>query len=95
MKSKLTLAFGLVAGFLLGSKAGPKPWEMFSNGLRRLRNTRMVSAPIEKVADGVSGAVRRKGIEMSDRAADAVHRTIVGNHPVVIEARVTDTVIED
>lgn len=95
MKTKVALVMGLFTGFLLGSKAGPKPWEAFASGMQRLRRTRLVSRPIEHVADSVSGAVRRSGVAMSDRAADAVHRTIVGNHPVVIEARITETPVVD
>lgn len=95
MKTKVTLTVGLLTGFLLGSKAGPKPWEIFSSGLRRLRHTRLVSRPIEHVADSVSGAVRRRGVAMSDRAADAVRRTIVGERPVLIEATVTEYPVAD
>ncbi len=95
MKGKIFFTITLLTGFLLGSKTGPKPWEAFSGALRRLRRTRLVSRPIESTANNVSGFVRARGFEMSDRAADAVHRKIVGDHPIVIEARVMETVIEE
>lgn len=91
MGTKFTLGIGLSVGFLLGSKVGPKPYEMFASAMRSLRNTRLVSRPIEATAERVSGAVRAKGEEMTDRAASSVYNRIagVGKDPVVIEARVT------
>ena len=91
MGTKFTLAEGLTVGVLLGSKLGPKPYETFASGMRWLRNTRVVSRPIEAAADHASGLVRSKGEELTDRAASSVYRTIVGagQEPLIVEARVT------
>lgn len=91
MRTRFTLAVGLVVGFLLGSKAGPKPYQVFQSGVRRLRNTRMVAAPIEATAQNVSGLVRSQGEKMTDRAASNVYQKIagIGQGPLVVEARVT------
>lgn len=91
MGTRATLAAGLAVGFLLGSKAGPRPYEMFVSGLRRLRNTRAVATPIEATAEGVAGFVRSHGESMADRAASSVYRKIagVGQGPLVVEAQIT------
>lgn len=90
MKRKLGLLAALGLGFLLGSKAGHEPYRKFMNGVRRLRETKVVSRPIENTAESVAGFVRGRGNAITDRAADAAYRAIVGNHPVVIEATITD-----
>ena len=100
MGMKFTLAAGLAAGFLLGSKAGPAPYEAFASGMRKLRNTRMVAVPIEAAAEQAAGVVRSKGEQLTDRAANSVYRKIsgVGKGPLVVEARVTHvepTVVTD
>ena len=96
MRTKFTLAVGLTAGFLLGSKAGHRPYEMFVSGLRRLRNTALVSRPIEATAEQVSGFVRTRGEAMTDKAASSVYRKIagVGQEPLVVEARITPVDVE-
>lgn len=92
MRTRLTLAAGLAVGFLLGSKAGPKPYEAFQSGMRWLRGTRVVSVPIEATAHNVSELVRAQGEKMTDRAANSVYQRIagVGQGPLVVEARVTE-----
>lgn len=91
MRTKLTLASGLIVGFFLGSKVGHKPYETLVAALRRLRSTRMVSRPIEATANQVSGFVRSRGEEITDRAASGVYNKIVGigQGPLVVEARVS------
>ena len=81
----------MVVGFLLGSKAGPKPYKTFRAGMRWLRGTRAVSAPIEATAYNVSELVRSQGEKMTDRAASTVYQKIAGagKGPLVVEARVT------
>lgn len=95
MRTKLTLATGLIVGFFLGSKAGHKPYEFLLGIGRRLRGTRMVSRPIEATATQVSGFVRSRGEEMTNRAASGVYNKIVGigQGPIVVEARVSDAQI--
>ncbi len=87
------LIFGV--GFLAGSKAGPKYYESFKKAMGRLRQTRLVSVPVEAAADGAAGFVRSRGFAMSERAAEAVHRSISGHGPVVVEARITDGDFDD
>lgn len=87
------LTFGV--GFLLGSKAGHKPYEKFMGVMGRLRQTKVVARPIESTADRVSGAVRDRGIAIADKVADATYRSIAGSGPVVIEARLVDVNKED
>ncbi len=78
MGKKTTFAFALGAGFLLGSKAGPKYYEGFKRGLTRLRHTRLVSSGLEKVADRAADAVRIQGVAVTEKLAEDVHRKIVG-----------------
>ena len=78
MGKKMTFAFALSAGFLLGSKAGPKYYEGFKRGLTRLRHTRVVSKGLEKVADKAADAVRIQGVAVTEKVAENVHRKIVG-----------------
>lgn len=78
MGRKFTLAVGLGAGFILGSKAGRKPYEAFRRVIHRIRHTRPVAKGVEAVADKASDAVRIQGIEFSERAADRVHSRIMG-----------------
>lgn len=84
------LTFGL--GFLLGSRAGRKPYEKFMGVIHKMRQTKVVSRPIESTADRVSGLVRDRGVAIADKVADATYRGIVGvgTAPVVIEARITE-----
>lgn len=92
MGTKLTFALGLTVGFLAGSKAGPRYYDAFVAGLRRLRRTRVVSRPIEAAADQASQYVRNVGEELTDRAASSIHRKIAGagQGPLVVEARITE-----
>lgn len=92
MRTKITLAFGLITGFFLGSRAGRKPYEALVRFGRRLRATRAVSRPIEAAATGVSQFVRARGENLTDRAASGVYNRIVaiGQGPIVVEARVTE-----
>ena len=87
---KLATLFIFGLGFLLGSKAGRAPYDKFKAIVGRIRQTKAVSKPIESTADKISGAVRSKGVELADRAADATYNRItgLGNTPVVIEARI-------
>ncbi len=87
---KLRTLLVLGVGFLLGSKVGHGPYDKFMGLMRRLRQTRLVSAPIEATAARVSGAVREKGFQVADRVADATYRGIAGGGPVVVEARVIE-----
>ncbi len=87
---KLRMLLVLGVGFLLGSKAGHGPYEKFMGLVHRLRQTKLVSMPIESAATRVSGAVREKGFQVADRVADATYRGIAGGGPVVVEARIVE-----
>lgn len=90
MGTKFTLAAGLLVGFLLGSKAGPRYYEAFASGVRRIRNTAVVARPLESAADHAAGYVRNVGEELTERAASNVYRKIAGaaQGPMVVEARI-------
>lgn len=90
MGKKLTLAVGLGAGFLLGSKAGPQYYEGFKNTLVRIRNTKLVSRGVEAVADRAADTVRIQGFAASEKAANAVHRKIMGPQTLMVEAEVVE-----
>lgn len=90
MGRKIRTVAVLAVGFLAGSKAGPQYYEKFKAGVKRLRQTRLVATPVEAAADGAAGFIRARGFAISERAADAVHRTITGDDPMVVEARITD-----
>lgn len=89
MGKKLTLAFGLGAGFLLGSKAGPKYYEAFKASMVKLRHTKLVSGALESAADKAADAVRIQGFTATEKMAEKVHRKIAGPS-LVIEAEVVE-----
>lgn len=81
------LTFGL--GFLLGSKAGRKPYDKFMEVMHKIRQTNIVSRPIEATANKAADMVRSRGNAMTDHWADATYRSIAGSGPSV-EAQVID-----
>ena len=84
----------LALSFLLGSKAGRRPYESFMKLMKKIRRSNFVSKPIEAVADRASNAVRAHGTALADKAADATYTKIanIGDSPtpVVVEIDVVD-----
>lgn len=91
MGKKLTLAVGLGAGFLLGSKAGPQYYEAFKASMGRLRRTRLVSRALESTADKAADAVRIQGFTATEKMAEKVHRKIAGPSLLIETEVVEDT----
>lgn len=87
--SKIGTILTLGLGFLLGSKAGPKPYQAVKGLASKIRHTNVVSRPIEATANQAAEMVRERGIAMTDKVADATYRSIAGNDPT-IEATVID-----
>ncbi|WRS30895.1 hypothetical protein U6G28_04205 [Actinomycetaceae bacterium MB13-C1-2] len=85
---KIGTILALGVAFLLGSKAGPKPYAAVKRLATRLRHTAVVSRPIEGAANHAADIVRERGMAVTDRMAEATYRSIAGSEP--IEATVVD-----
>ncbi len=86
---KIGTILTLGIAFLLGSKAGPKPYETVKGLATKLRHTAVVSKPIEGAANHAAEMVRERGMAVTDKMADATYRSIAGSEPT-IEATVID-----
>lgn len=93
MGTKTTLLIGLGIGYVLGSRAGRERYEQIKALGRRIRESSLVSKPLDAAGEKTAQVIRSKGEQLSDRVAEGVKEKMFGMAPaeiVVIESAPTE-----
>ena len=78
MGSKIALITALGVGYVLGTKAGRERYEQIKSGFRHVRDTPIVSKPLDQAGVKLSDAVRAGGERVTDKVAEAVKERLFG-----------------
>jgi hypothetical protein len=74
---KMSFLLGLGAGFLLGSRAGPGPYEQVEARIRSVGSR----PEVQDTMDTVKGAVQERVEDVADRVAEQVPSSHKGSAP--------------
>lgn len=78
MGTKTGLLIGLSVGFVLGARAGRERYEQIRAVALRVRDTPVISRPLDTAGEKVAHSVRLKGEEITDAVAEAVKEKLFG-----------------
>lgn len=81
MGNKFGFIVGAGLGYVLGTKAGRERYEQIRKSAAKLRQSPVVSKPMDSASEKISDAVRRGGEAATDKVVGIVKERVFGQRP--------------